>query len=282
MLARAGSSLGTAAFRAAAAARPASSLAGAGAVGRRPLVADGRQGPEELREELARFTSEHVRGVEVLAVGPKGVLAALQAAAELEREGSAPAFTLAAAKTEEVKELVRRKGVHVSCLHNYFLTLPPASAWTSRPSDGPGVEAGEVTRLMVGDKTQVQPLAKAVSARVGVLPAAQRLQLETSLGSGKENRRWRVAKLVQAVSRAHGWQVEPKRSELPTRPFYCAASIVSAPEAAKADAQGEKRPAAAESGAEAGGGREGEEPTGLFFRLEILPQGPPREVVPKP
>lgn len=219
-------------------------------------MVDGGKAQAEVLADLSVASREHSQGVDVLAVGQKGTLAALRAAAELGRDGSVPTFTLSQVGAEEVKASAR-SGFRVDGWNNYRLALAPADAWAScalAPGSG---GAAEPARLIVGNETEVQPLAKAVAARVGALPEGGRVAVETALGGGEERRRLRIAKLAKAVARAYGWQVAPNDASLPTRPFRCAVAIVDGEDTGQAPT-----------------GRLSGSNHGTFLRLELLPEGP--------
>merc|ERR1712060_1014260 len=82
------------------------------------------------------------------------------------------------------------------------------------------------SKLLVGNGTSVQPLAKAVAARAKELPEGKSLIVETSVSGQAEPTRLRVSKLANSVSRAYGWQVNPNDTSRPVRSFRCISSLI--------------------------------------------------------
>ncbi|CAK0861323.1 unnamed protein product [Prorocentrum cordatum] len=210
------------------------------------VIVDGGKVPDDVVAEMARASGQHERPLDVLAVGQRGTMAALSALAQLRQESQSPTFTVSKIEQEDIIAQAR-PGFRVDGHNNYRLNVPEASLWEKVPGER------VASRLMVGNQTEVMPLAKAIAARVKEVPEGGSISVETTVGGRDERRLLRVSRLVHAVARALHWQVSPVDATRPTRPFRCAASLVGDQAPAAADGQGTVSP---------------------VLRVEVVPSGP--------
>mmetsp|Transcript_69605 Transcript_69605/g.201760 ORF Transcript_69605/g.201760 Transcript_69605/m.201760 type:complete len:276 (-) Transcript_69605:28-855(-) len=210
------------------------------------LIVDGAKSADEVLAEVSDAVGEDE--LRIIAVGQKGVMTTLPALARLERPGGLrPTFTVLRIFPDEVHQHAPRSDFYVDGKNNYRLVLPSVSSWEDQAArDQRTVDA----RLFVSNKTEVPPLAKAIAARCKMMPLGRTVMVETSLAGSEAPTRLRVSRLVHAVSRAYGWQVNPQDLSRPTRTFCCA--VATGKEAAA---------------------REGAESLDTI-RVEVIPNGP--------
>eukprot|EP00444_Apocalathium_aciculiferum_P049427 CAMPEP_0183510874 /NCGR_PEP_ID=MMETSP0371-20130417/10565_1 /TAXON_ID=268820 /ORGANISM="Peridinium aciculiferum, Strain PAER-2" /LENGTH=302 /DNA_ID=CAMNT_0025707739 /DNA_START=49 /DNA_END=955 /DNA_ORIENTATION=+ len=219
------------------------------------LLVDGGRPASDVLAELS--SASRVNGdkeaLEVLAVGQKGVVAALIAAAGLEHvDGARPTFVLKRTTVERVQAEAPRADFTVFGNNHYILEIPAIPSWEAEEARRKRVE--EDTRLLVGNATEVMKLAKAIAARAKAMEAGRALTVETSLLGQEKSLRLRVARLAHAVARAHHWQVAPEDAARPVRTFRCCAVLV----------EGTEPPEGKRQAVEGGN----------FLRVMILPEGP--------
>lgn len=212
------------------------------------LCVDGTQKVEEVLEEVKRISREYSRGIEILTVGQLGIATAFTVVAALKFSARVPAFTLAGEETlADLKASVRHDKVgnrYRERGRSFCLALPPVDEWI------PQIVRDEDRTLLVGNKTRIQSLAKAITTRSGIVPEGKAIALETVMLGDEKLRRLRIAHMAQSVALAHHWQLAPRDACSSTRPFKCTAEIST-------------------DMADAAGGA-------MVLRLAVLPQGPPK------
>merc|ERR1712232_1503927 len=142
--------------------------------------------------------------------------------------GRAPVFTLGTVANNAMKEAGAAegdKGKQIDSVNNYSLLLAPTKSWQSRP-DSEKLKSKEGFLLRVGNRTIVQPLAKAIASRSKEIAEGDFFGVETLLKGNEDAKRLRVARLAHAIGRAHGWQINPVDATRPTRPFRCMAGLI--------------------------------------------------------
>merc|ERR1719491_1018654 len=84
--------------------------------------------------------------------------------------------------------------------NNYRLVLPEATSWQPKP-DASSLRGSDGMILPIGNKTGIQPLAKAIAVRAKDLAEGSFFAIETSLLGSQETQRFRVSKLAHAIAR---------------------------------------------------------------------------------
>lgn len=207
------------------------------------LLVDGSQPAQEVTAQLLAACKE---ATDVLAVGQKGTITTLRSMARLESNGRTPMFTIARISSDEVHNHAPRSDFTVPGANHFRLQLPATSEWESRKAE----RIISASRLLVGNSTQVMPLAKAIAARAKMLDLGRSFAVETSVSGLEDPTRLRVSRLVYALARAHHWQVSPMDASRPTRQFRCTAALV----------EGDREAVSGEGA--------------VFLRLEVVPEGP--------
>lgn len=212
------------------------------------VCVDGTQKVEEVLAEAKRISGEYSRGIEILTVGQLGIAIAFTVVAALKFSSRVPAFTLAGEETlADLKASVRYDkdgNRYRERGRSFCLALPPVDEWI------PQMVRDEDRTLLVGNKTRIQSLAKAITTRAGMAPEGQGIALETVMQGDEKLRRLRIAHMAQSVALAHHWQLAPRDARSLIRPFKCTAEIST-------------------HMADAAGGA-------MVLRLAVLPQGPPK------
>mmetsp|Transcript_47067 Transcript_47067/g.132754 ORF Transcript_47067/g.132754 Transcript_47067/m.132754 type:complete len:288 (-) Transcript_47067:43-906(-) len=214
------------------------------------FIVDGGHDSQFVAGKLRSLSRGHREAIDVLAVGQSGVFTALRAIAELKSPAPAPAsptFKLTPLDPGDVRPHAR-EGYTIAGHNNYRLALLAVGSWEAKS------KWQADSKLLVGNRTVVMPLAKAVAARVKLLPEGRSVLVETAILGNEQPRNLRVARLANAVARAYEWQVRPVDASRPTRPFRCSARLV-----------GGEPPS--------GEARE-DEGDSCFLQVEVFPDGP--------
>lgn len=216
------------------------------------FIVDGGKDSKFVRKRLQHLSKEHEEGIDILAVGQNGIFVALSTMAELQCPKGTPTFMVAALQSEEIQSHAP-EGYRIDGKNNYRLVLAAASTWENKS------HWQNDSRLLVGNGTTVMPLAKAIAARVKLLPEGKSVAVETALLGNVQPRNLRVSRLAHALARAHQWQMNPVDAKRPTRPFRCFAEFVSG------DAPHDETK---------------QDGVRSFLRVEVLPEGPPGGFLP--
>lgn len=212
---------------------------------------DGRRAVYEVLREMEAASKSYSTGLSLQAVGQPGVVAALHAMAELRHAARAPAFVLSSFHSDEAQGTDAVEDPYGRRPRLFLLELPAADAWR------PEAQRQLDSRLVVSNNTNLQPLAKAIAARSGLVKEGDGVAVETALVGTETRKRFRISVMAQALARAHKWQVAPVDDRLPTRRFRCCVELVRAnnqdlPEGAPHDA--------------------------WALRVEVFPEGPPKRI----
>eukprot|EP00434_Breviolum_minutum_P027329 symbB.v1.2.024165.t2/scaffold2264.1/size174359/20 len=188
------------------------------------LLVDGSKPLPEVLGQFESSSNSFSAALDVLAVGQKGTLIALELLAR-RPQGKIPWAVVDKVGEEAVLSVARstKPDFKVKGDHNYRLSFPQKDEWLDASAEGTW-EGAE--KLIVASQTKVMPLAKAVAARMKALPENGVLLLETALRGDQDSKRLRVSHLARAISRVYAWQERPVNPSFPVRPFRCAARIL--------------------------------------------------------
>jgi len=190
------------------------------------ITIDGGQKLQDILERIDKSSSSYAQTVDLVAVGQSGIMATLHAAANLRKDSAAPPFILRRSATANREQGVsepagesRETADESSSQRIWHLTLPPATEWRTPPMPRPE------EKLLVGNKTQILSLAKAIAARAAQAPEGEGVCVETYLLGDERVRRYRVSVIAEALSRVYHWQTFPTLENKPTRLFKCFAHL---------------------------------------------------------
>eukprot|EP00434_Breviolum_minutum_P027328 symbB.v1.2.024165.t1/scaffold2264.1/size174359/20 len=198
------------------------------------LLVDGSKPLPEVLGQFESSSNSFSAALDVLAVGQKGTLIALELLARrpqgkipwavVDKVGEEAVLSVARSTKPDFKVKGRDlTGRDTHGDHNYRLSFPQKDEWLDASAEGTW-EGAE--KLIVASQTKVMPLAKAVAARMKALPENGVLLLETALRGDQDSKRLRVSHLARAISRVYAWQERPVNPSFPVRPFRCAARIL--------------------------------------------------------
>eukprot|EP00405_Crypthecodinium_cohnii_P045844 CAMPEP_0206573262 /NCGR_PEP_ID=MMETSP0325_2-20121206/28741_1 /ASSEMBLY_ACC=CAM_ASM_000347 /TAXON_ID=2866 /ORGANISM="Crypthecodinium cohnii, Strain Seligo" /LENGTH=292 /DNA_ID=CAMNT_0054077633 /DNA_START=91 /DNA_END=966 /DNA_ORIENTATION=+ len=228
-----------------------------------------------LRRIQSAVAKDGTQPVDVLTVGQRGIAQAMVAAAQLESSSTKakPTFIIQQTNDEEAKPHLP-KDFKLTGKERYFkISFPPASEWKlegtpesrAKTTTSEGSSQAKPDKLIVGNKTEVMKLAKAVMARSFPLEPGMSISVETAIKGQAKMLNLRLQHLAQTASRAHHWQVSPVDRSRSVRTFRCAASVRKAaegdPEPSHPSDPSAPRPFEALKGYS-------------FLILEVLPDGP--------